>query len=144
MIIFAAAMAKYILYILLGLFLIAKFASVPNEQKEYKSSDAIGLQYTDNRDCLSKAETGHFKKELSNREYGCYKAERANTVPPFSMRSSSCSKNLRTDYFFIPVNLIKSLKLFLSEEKTSSLTSCIHPLLFSYRYYVYTLRRILI
>lgn len=144
MIIFAATMAKYILYMLLGLFLIAKFASVPNKQKECKSPDAISLHYTDNRDCLSTAETGHFKKELSNREHGCYKAERANTVPPFSMRSSSCSKNLRTDYSFIPVNLVKSLKLLLSEEKIPSLTSCIHPLLFSYRYYVYTLRRILI
>ena len=62
----------------------------------------------------------------------------------FSFRCNSPSKILRNNTASIIERIVKSLKILLPEEKTTSFSFSINPFNFSYRYYIYTLRRILI
>lgn len=62
----------------------------------------------------------------------------------FSFRCTSPSKILRNNTTSIIARIVKSLKILLPEEKTTSFSFSINPFNFSYRYYIYTLRRILI
>lgn len=62
----------------------------------------------------------------------------------FSLRHASCSKLLRLNPDFIAAKVARTLKTLLPEEKTTSFPFTFHPHKISYRYYVYTLRRILI
>ncbi|KDS61374.1 hypothetical protein M093_1088 [Bacteroides uniformis str. 3978 T3 i] len=51
---------------------------------------------------------------------------------------------LRLNPDFIAAKVARTLKTLLPEEKTTSFPFTFHPHKISYRYYVYTLRRILI
>ena len=113
-------MAKCIFYILLGLFLISKFASVSDDMEGCKT---LPTAEDANYNCLADA--------------GCI----GNT---FSLRHASCSKLLRLNPDFIAAKVARTLKTLLPEEKTTSFPFTFHPHKISYRYYVYTLRRILI
>ena len=76
-------------------------------------------------------------KTLPTADAGCI----GNT---FSLRHASCSKLLRLNPDFIAAKVARTLKTLLPEEKTTSFPFTFHPHKISYRYYVYTLRRILI
>ena len=124
--IFAPAMAKCIFYILLGLFLISKFTSVSDDMEGCKTLPTADVHY------FSGAQ-----HSLSGADGGCI----GNT---FSLRHASCSKLLRLNPDFIAAKVARTLKTLLPEEKTTSFPFTFHPHKISYRYYVYTLRRILI
>ena len=142
--IFAPAMAKCIFYTLLGLFLISKFTSVsddmegcktlPTADVHYFSGTRYNLSGADGRQCQGKGEDANYNCLA---DAGCI----GNT---FSLRHVSCSKLLRLNPEFIAVKVERTLKTLLPEEKTTSFPFTFPPHKNSYRYYVYTLRRILI
>ena len=137
-------MAKYIFYMLLGLFLILKVVSASDDIKEYKVSHTIDIRH------VSGNQHGLFELDLDRHETGIWcgsyndRTARVCIGNNFSFRCISPSKILRDNTALIIARMVKSLKVLLPEEKTISFSFSIRPFNFSYRYYVYTLRRILI
>lgn len=138
-------MAKYIFYILLGLFLISKFASAGDgDREEYKVAHTINLQYTPEYLCSkSEADIRQYNKDTGNQNYS-NRADVGNIGISSSFRCASPFKLLRADASFIVSKALKSIKSLLPEEKTNSFSFSINPLKTSYRYYVYALRHILV
>lgn len=133
-------MAKYIFHILLGLFLMSEYASVPIDAEEYKLPCTIkGAEF-------SFVEAGAWlcQKSDCKKDYSC-QADTGNAGNSISFRCVSPSKFLRSDSFFTTSRMARTFKNLLSEKTTTATfpfnTS---PLKVSYRYYVYTLRRILV
>ena len=138
-------MAKYIFYILLGLFLISKFTSLGGDDiEEYKVAHTINLQYTPEYLCSkSEADIRHYNKDTANQNYS-NQTDVGNIGTSSSFRCASPFKLLRTDASFILSKIVKSIKYLLPEEKTNSFSFSINPHKTSYRYYVYALRHILV
>ncbi len=138
-------MAKYIFYILLGLFLIPKLTSAGGgEIEEYKVAHTINLQYTPEYLC-SKSETDiqQYNKDTGSQNYS-NRTDVGNIGISSSFRCASPFKLLRTDASFILSKIVKSIKSLLPEEKTNSFLFSTNTLKTSYRYYVYALRHILV
>lgn len=131
-------MAKYIFYILLGLFLLSKFASTYCCVEGYKAPYTI----TEAEFSLSEADVKQCKKEAGGEHYRCWN-DIGNLIGN-SFRCVSPSKYLRSNSTFTAIKVVKSVKIPLPEEKITSFPFSINPLKTSYRYYVYTLRHILI
>lgn len=131
-------MAKYIFYILLGLFLISKFASTSSCVEGYKVSYTI----TEAEFSLSEADVKQCKKETCGEHCCCWND--IGSLMGNSFRCTSPSKFLRSNSSFISAKIIRSAKTLLPEEKTTSFPLSINPFKTSYRYYVYTLRHIIV
>ncbi len=138
-------MAKYIFYILLGLFLISKLTSAGGgEIEEYKVAHTINLQYTPEYLCSkSEADIRQYNKDTGDQNYSS-RTDAGNIGISSSFRCASPFKLLRTDASFILSKIVKSIKYLLPEEKTNSFSFSITPNKTSYRYYVYALRHILV
>lgn len=135
-------MVKYIFYILLGIFLIS-VVSTSDDMKEYKMPHAIGAQYSfEHLYSLSKTDFKH-RDGVHSGYYSC-KAENANIGNLFSFHCIAPTKILRNNAAFNAIRFVKCLKILLPEDKTPSFPFTINSFKFSCRYYVYTLRRILI
>lgn len=142
--IFAPAMAKCIFYILLGLFLISKFTSVSDDMEGCKTLPTADVHYfSGTRYSLSGADGRQCQEKGEDANYNCL-ADAGCIGNTFSLRHASCSKLLRLNPDFIAAKVARTLKTLLPEEKTTSFPFTFHPHKISYRYYVYTLRRILI
>ena len=137
-------MVKYIFYMLLGLFLISKVVSASGDIKECKVLHTMDARHApEKRYILSE---GDFKQYASGVRHESYhdKADHASIGNNFSFRCTSPSKILRNHTASITARIVRSLKTLLPEEKMTSFSFGINSFNFSYRYYVYTLRRILI
>ena len=142
--IFAPAMAKCIFYILLGLFLISKFTSVSDDMEGCKTLPTADVHYfSGTRYSLSGADGRQCQEKGEDANYNCL-ADAGCIGNTFSLRHASCSKLLRLNPDFIAAKVARTLKTLLPEEKTTSFPFTFHLHKISYRYYVYTLRRILI
>ena len=109
-------MVKYIFYMLLGLFLISKVVSVSGDIEECETLHAIvdTQHHPEKWHTLSEKFLNHYEAGIQCESY-----------------------DNQTDDVSIG-------KILLPEEKTTSFSFSINPFNFSYRYYIYTLRRILI
>ena len=108
--------------------------TLPTADVHYFSGAQHSLSGADGRQCQEKGEDANYNCLA---DAGCI----GNT---FSLRHASCSKLLRRNPDFIAAKVARTLKTLLPEEKTTSFPFTFHPHKISYRYYVYTLRRILI
>lgn len=136
-------MVKYIFYMLLGLFLVSKAVSASGDIKECKMLHTIGMHYSsEDRHILSEADSRQYK-EGTHGDFNC-KTGIANIANSFSFRCTSLTKILRNNAAFNTVKIVRCLKIPLPEDKTTSFPFSINPFNNSYRYYIYTLRRILI
>lgn len=133
-------MAKYIFYILMGLFLLSKLTSAySSDVEEYKRPHTI----TEAKYSLSEADVKQYKKVIYDENYNC-QADTGNLGYSISSRCMSPSKNLRSNSSFIIAKIVRTLKVLLLEEKNISFSYSINPSKTSYRYYVYALRHILV
>ena len=138
-------MAKYIFYILLGLFLLSKFASAGGDDKgECKISHTIDLQYSPEYEYSEPREAiKQYSKENCNPNYS-NQANVGYIGASVSLCGTSPFKLLRTESSFVLSQIAKAVKTLLPEEKTNSFPFHVNPVKVSYRYYIYSLRRILI
>lgn len=132
-------MVKYIFYILLGLFLISEYASVLIDAEEYKLPCTIKeAKYN-----FVEADTWLCQKSDCTKDYSC-QTDAGNIGNSILFRCISPSKFIRSDYSFTTLKMARTLKNLLSGKTTTTFPFDINPLKVSYRYYVYTLRHILV
>lgn len=93
---------------------------------------------------LSDADFGQYKGGVQDSEYLHYKAENGNIVNLFSFRCPFPTKIQRNDVVSVTGRIMKYLKELVPDDKSSSSPFCITSFRHPYRYYVYTLRRILL
>ena len=135
-------MVKYIFYMLLGLFLISKVVSVSGDIEECETLHAIvdTQHHPEKWHTLSEKFLNHYEAGMQCESYD-NQTDDVSIGNNFSFRCTSPSKILRNNTASIIARIVKSLKILLPEEKTTSFSFSINPFNFSYRY---TLRRILI
>ena len=138
-------MVKYIFYMLLGLFLISKVVSVSGDIEECETLHAIvdTQHHPEKWHTLSEKFLNHYEAGMQCESYD-NQTDDVSIGNNFSFRCTSPSKILRNNTASIIARIVKSLKILLPEEKTTSFSFSINPFNFSYRYYIYALRRILI
>ena len=138
-------MVKYIFYMLLGLFLISKVVSVSGDIEECETLHAIvdTQHHPEKWHTLSEKFLNHYEAGIQCESYD-NQTDDVSIGNNFSFRCNSPSKILRNNTASIIARIVKSLKILLPEEKTTSFSFSINPFNFSYRYYIYTLCRILI
>ena len=138
-------MVKYIFYMLLGLFLISKVVSVSGDIEECETLHAIvdTQHHPEKWHTLSEKFLNHYEAGIQCESYD-NQTDDVSIGNNFSFRCNSPSKILRNNTASIIARIVKSLKILLPEEKTTSFSFSINPFNFSYTYYIYTLRRILI
>lgn len=138
-------MVKYIFYMLLGVFLISKVVSVSGDIEECETLHAIvdTQHHPEKWHTLSEKFLNHYEAGMQCESYD-NQTDDVSIGNNFSFRCTSPSKILRNNTASIIARIVKSLKILLPEEKTTSFSFSINPFNFSYRYYIYTLRRILI
>lgn len=138
-------MVKYIFYMLLGLFLISKVVSVSGDIEECETLHAIvdTQHHPEKWHTLSEKFLNHYEAGIQCESYD-NQTDDVSIGNNFSFRCTSPSKILRNNTASIIARIVKSLKILLPEEKTTSFSFSINPFNFSYRYYIYTLRHILI
>ena len=138
-------MVKYIFYMLLGLFLISKVVSVSGDIEECETLHAIvdTQHHPEKWHTLSEKFLNHYEAGIQCESYD-NQTDDVSIGNNFSFRCNSPSKILRNNTASIIARIVKSLKILLPEEKTTSFSFSINPFNFSYRYYISTLRRILI
>ena len=137
-------MVKYIFYMLLGLFLMSKVVSVSGDIEECETLHAIvdTQHHPEKWHTLSEKFLNHYEAGMQCESYD-NQTDDVSIGNNFSFRCTSPSKILRNNTASIIARIVKSLKILLPEE-TTSFSFSINPFNFSYRYYIYTLRRILI
>ena len=135
-------MVKYIFYMLLGLFLISKVVSVSGDIEECETLHAIvdTQHHPEKWHTLSEKFLNHYEAGMQCESYD-NQTDDVSIGNNFSFRCTSPSKILRNNTASIIARIVKSLKILLPEEKTTSFSFSINPFNFSYRYYIYTLRR---
>ena len=143
--IFATAMMKYLLYffVLVSVFLTSGSSSTPENQQKYKD---IYTMYSPNEDKteynIPQADIERYEKELYNGKQS-YKME-DGYIRASLLRNISTSKNSRTNLSSSAERIVRFIKTQYPKERQTFISFCINPLKFSYGYYIYTLRRILI
>lgn len=138
-------MAKHIFYIVLGLLLISKFTSAADDVKGEKWSYAISETECSLSQTDVWAQAGFKSSEKGMLQGGCGGQSYTGNFRNSSSSRYTCSiGSLRTYSSLMIVRILRSLKTLLPEEKDSSSLLYINPSQSSCRYYIYTLRRILI
>ena len=132
-------MVKYIFYMLLGLFLISKVVSVSGDIEECETLHAIvdTQHHPEKWHTLSEKFLNHYEAGIQCESYD-NQTDDVSIGNNFSFRCNSPSKILRNNTASIIARIVKSLKILLPEEKTTSFSFSINPFNFSYRYYIYT------
>ena len=122
---------KYLLYffVLVSVFLTSGSSSTPENQQKYKD---IYTMYSPNEDKteynIPQADIERYEKELYNGKQS-YKMEDGYIRASLSSSAERIVRFIKTQY---------------PKERQTFISFCINPLKFSYGYYIYTLRRILI
>ena len=130
-------MVKYIFYMLLGLFLISKVVSVSGDIEECETLHAIvdTQHHPEKWHTLSEKFLNHYEAGIQCESYD-NQTDDVSIGNNFSFRCNSPSKILRNNTASIIARIVKSLKILLPEEKTTSFSFSINPFNFSYRYYI--------
>ncbi|HJD77165.1 hypothetical protein [Bacteroides reticulotermitis] len=142
-------MMKYIFFISLGLFLMLGVSSVPNKDLQGVRS-TIGTIATESLSHASKISIQEVcKKDYQLKEdshYGRYSYETGDGVLANSLLSRSyfTPKTLKITPSSAVIQILSAFKTQLPEEKWTAFSYEINPLKYSYRYYIYTLGRMLI
>ena len=142
---FVTAMMKYLLYffVLVSVFLTSGSSSTPENQQKYND---IYTMYSPNEDKteynIPQADIERYEKELYNGKQS-YKME-DGYIRASLFRNISTSKNSRTNLSSSAERIVRFIKTQYPKERQTFISFCINPLKFSYGYYIYTLRRILI
>lgn len=143
-------MTKYILYVFLGAFLMLGFNHILNEdlqafRTETGSTDV--QPYEKSSDCVSMPET----KQLFCTENSSIKFETSNyTISDgiigyfFFSRPLSSSKILKLNSSTMAIQILSSLDSIFPMKKWNRYSYDTNPTKDSYRYFIYTLKRILI
>ena len=133
-------MVKYIFYMLLGLFLISKVVSVSGDIEECETLHAIvdTQHHPEKWHTLSEKFLNHYEAGIQCESYD-NQTDDVSIGNNFSFRCNSPSKILRNNTASIIARIVKSLKILLPEEKTTSFSFSINPFNFSYRYYILSL-----
>ena len=131
-------MVKYIFYMLLGLFLISKVVSVSGDIEECETLHAIvdTQHHPEKWHTLSEKFLNHYEAGIQCESYD-NQTDDVSIGNNFSFRCNSPSKILRNNTASIIARIVKSLKILLPEEKTTSFSFSINPFNFSYRYNIY-------
>ena len=138
-------MMKYLLYffVLVSVFLTSGSSSTPENQQKYKD---IYTMYSPNEDKteynIPQTDIERYEKELYNGKQS-YKME-DGYIRASLFRNISTSKNSRTNLSSSAERIVRFIKTQYPKERQTFISFCINPLKFSYGYYIYTLRRILI
>ena len=127
-------MVKYIFYMLLGLFLISKVVSVSGDIEECETLHAIvdTQHHPEKWHTLSEKFLNHYEAGIQCESYD-NQTDDVSIGNNFSFRCTSPSKILRNNTASIIARIVKSLKILLPEEKTTSFSFSINPFNFSYR-----------
>ena len=130
-------MVKYIFYMLLGLFLISKVVSVSGDIEECETLHAIvdTQHHPEKWHTLSEKFLNHYEAGMQCESYD-NQTDDVSIGNNFSFRCTSPSKILRNNTASIIARIVKSLKILLPEEKTTSFSFSINRFNFSYRYYI--------
>lgn len=146
-------MMKYVYCILLGVFLISGGYLVTDQAlPEFRSSitGTVNVQSRVQHEYDAKTiikqsdkENSFHPKKESHRNFSCELGDGISGYS-FSLRTISPSKTLRAHIPSITIRMLSSLKTQLPEKSGAASTHCTNPTKYSYRYYVYTLGRILI
>ena len=132
-------MAKYIFCILFGIFLIWGCNLVPDKELQEFRTEAGTTAVVKQ----SGKENNSFQEGKYDGKYDC---NIANSILGNSLlsRTTSLSKILRFNVSSVTIRILSSLKYQFPKEKWTGLPYYTNLTKFSYRYYVYTLGRILI
>lgn len=146
---FVVVMMKYIFFISLGIFLMLGVSSVPNKDlQEFRS--AIGTIATESLSLASKISIQEVCKKdyqlKENSHSGRYSYETGDGVLANSLLSRSyfIPKTLKITPSSAAIQILSSFKTQLPEEKWTAFSYETNSTKHSYRYYTYTLGRILI
>ena len=114
-------MVKYIFYMLLGLFLISKVVSVSGDIEECETLHAIvdTQHHPEKWHTLSEKFLNHYEAGIQCESYD-NQTDDVSIGNNFSFRCNSPSKILRNNTASIIARIVKSLKILLPEEKTTS------------------------
>src|SRR5699024_9148100 len=125
-------MVKYIFYMLLGLFLISKVVSVSGDIEECETLHAIvdTQHHPEKWHTLSEKFLNHYEAGIQCESYD-NQTDDVSIGNNFSFRCNSPSKILRNNTASIIARIVKSLKILLPEEKTTSFSFSINPFNFS-------------
>ena len=146
-------MTKYIFCILFGIFLIWGCSLIPDKELQEFRTEAgtTAIQsHTQLQNYRSKAVVKQSGKEKSffqaGKYDGKYDCNIADGILGNSLlsRTTSVSKILRFSVSSVTIRILSSLKYQFPKEKWTGLAYYTNLTKFSYRYYVYTLGRILI
>ena len=121
-------MVKYIFYMLLGLFLISKVVSVSGDIEECETLHAIvdTQHHPEKWHTLSEKFLNHYEAGMQCESYD-NQTDDVSIGNNFSFRCTSPSKILRNNTASIIARIVKSLKILLPEEKTTSFSFSINP-----------------
>lgn len=124
-------MVKYIFYMLLGLFLISKVVSVSGDIEECETLHAIvdTQHHPEKWHTLSEKFLNHYEAGIQCESYD-NQTDDVSIGNNFSFRCNSPSKILRNNTASIIARIVKSLKILLPEEKTTSFSFSINPFKF--------------
>lgn len=146
-------MIKYILCILLGVVLTSGLGTISDQDSQRSRTEVgtVGLESCTQSNYQvsgtvvkqSSKENSSVGDEKCNGKYNC---KISDGVPgsPFYSRTLPPTKNLRFNASSTVIQILSSFKSQLSQVKRTELSSYVNPTKSSYRYYVYTLGRILI
>lgn len=150
---FAVDMMKYIVCILLGIFLMLGCVLIPNKEwQEFRSeTGTTNIQSRIQSSNLSeKTVIQQSGKERCFVEAGNYSRKYDHELNDgilghsLSPRPASPSKIIRFNLPSVTIQLLSSIKIQLTKNQSAGLSYYTNLTKYSYRYYVYTLKRILI
>lgn len=126
-------MVKYIFYMLLGLFLISKVVSVSGDIEECETLHAIvdTQHHPEKWHTLSEKFLNHYEAGMQCESYD-NQTDDVSIGNNFSFRCTSPSKILRNNTASIIARIVKSLKILLPEEKTTSFSFSINPVSYTH------------
>lgn len=137
-------MMKYLLYffVLVSVFLTSGSSSTPENQQKYND---IYTMYSPNED---KTEY-NIPKQISNDTKKSYTTENKAirwkmAISGLHYSATSPHQKLKDKPILIRERIVRFIKTQYPKERQTFISFCINPLKFSYGYYIYTLRRILI
>lgn len=145
-------MMKYIFCILVGIFLIWGFNLISNEaQQAYRpETGSTGIQtciqshYSKSKSTI--AQLGKGKKLAKPQEYTGKQDYKTNSgiLNPFSFRHFSPLKILRFNIPSVTIRILSALKVQVPQNQWTGFSYYTNLIKYSYRYHIYTLKRILI
>ena len=144
--IFATAMMKYLLYffVLVSVFLTSGSSSTPENQQKYNDIYTMySLRMKTRRNTISPKQISNDTKKSYTTENKAIRWKMAISGLHYSAISPH-QKTQGQTYPHPTERIVRFIKTQYPKERQTFISFCINPLKFSYGYYIYTLRRILI